>query len=277
MDYAKSLKNGRTYKANHISYEKTRTLQLVCCVCRGKVFKRIRRSPHVSHYFAHYEGGSPNCELYHPATGFRSEFSDQYGESHHQDFWRFAAAVRQDLWLVATDSGLVSPERDQLELSRVREIVSSLTNDFPNRPSSSVETAARHLLEPHVRQLIKKAHSRLELIAGFHRRKQAGFVDTEICALALWINSSFDREIVRSGMERITRHHLALSNLQSIFLVGLVCHHLGLSVSWLAREIRRWASDTFFPPKAINSIQSTPPEVRPQNRSLQPLVPMPSQ
>lgn len=65
MEFAKSLLDGKLYKASLVSYSQTTKLKLVCTQCHQKVFKTVRSSPSELHFFCHHPGVGLGCDLYH--------------------------------------------------------------------------------------------------------------------------------------------------------------------------------------------------------------------
>ena len=97
MNYAKSLSTGRTYQADKVSYAQAKGLKLVCPFCTEKVFKRVRKIPHETHMFAHHKGGSPDCELYFPATSDSHSADASDGISRGQTFEEFINGIEEDI------------------------------------------------------------------------------------------------------------------------------------------------------------------------------------
>ena len=248
METAVSLTTGREYRADKVTYDQARKLKLVCCICREKVFKRIRTIPDECHHFVHHKGGSAECELYHPDSGAEQSHNNNDSQSHQQDFWRFIEAVRNDLETIALNAGIVSRPLVQEELARYRQRLALQTPVFLMRSSHEVEDAAQKLLKRNKLLALPEISNRLSLVSDFHRREQARFVDREVCLWALYSNrwywfvlgAGFDR-----ALERISTNPVLFTNLIAIFISALVCDYVGQSVEWVGAEFARWSDSAF--------------------------------
>jgi formylglycine-generating enzyme required for sulfatase activity len=219
MEFATSLTTGRTYEAFKVSYSQVKTLKLLCPVCKEKVFKRVRRIPHETHMFAHHKGGSPDCELYFPASFDRSLTTTGFSVSRGQTFEQFIRDIDADLRNLLITAQII-PERGIDE--RVLRLIAALVakearNLIPSFRvvESTLETVLNNLNEPFGYQHERKLAA---LIFEFYTKDRARFIDSLFYQWLLYcIYLKDDKADINFLLKRLIQDHPSVKNFFSVF------------------------------------------------------------
>ena len=181
MDYAKSLSTSKTYEAFKVNYAQAKALKLVCPVCKEKVFKRVRSIPHETHMFVHYKGGSPDCELYFPATTDGRSAASELSVSRGQTFEKFIKEIDADLQSLLVKSGVIEDPIDERFLGVLSVLVGSESKSLA--PSfTAVELSGLSVLGADT----GLANDIASVIFEFYTRDGARFIDALICKWFLY-------------------------------------------------------------------------------------------
>jgi peptidyl-prolyl cis-trans isomerase A (cyclophilin A) len=220
MDFAISLSTGKTYEASVVNYEQTKSLKLVCAVCKEKVFKRVRRIPLKTHMFVHYKGGSPGCELYSPSVASETPFTGDLGVSRGQSFEQFITDINLDLGNLLLEAQVLHGGDVDTRLVR---LVTALTekNGGDLKPLLNVvESHGVAFLS--IAEKGGQANNSAEIIFEFYSRDGARFVDRLICNWALYcicvLNDDSD---IAAAMDFINSEKVWFSQLTALTLGGL--------------------------------------------------------
>ena len=235
MEFATSLSTGKTYEAVKVSYAQAKPLKLVCPVCKEKVFKRVRRIPHETHMFAHYKGGSPDCELYFPATSDGPSPTAGLSAPRGQTFEQFIRDIDTDLRNLLIAAQII-PERgiDERVLRLIAALVAKeagkLTPYFKAVEASgntvlgnSTENAQAEIIAP--------------IIFEFYTRDGARFIDTLFAQWALYCISFKDEKAdISVVLDGLIRQQKMFSGLAGIMLAGLALYYSDEDLSLFAEE-----------------------------------------
>ena len=237
MEFATSLSTGKTYEAVKVSYAQAKALKLVCPVCKEKVFKRVRRIPHETHMFAHHKGGSPDCELYFPATSDVPSTTAGLSAPRGQTFEQFIRDIDADLRNLLIAAQII-PERGMDE--RVLRLIAALvTNEAVKLvPSfrvveSAVENALNNLNEPFEYQQERKLAA---LIFEFYTRDGARFIDSLLYQWLLYcIYLKDDKADIHLLLKKLVQEHPSVTNFFPVFagsmLGGLTLLYSGIDIT----------------------------------------------
>jgi hypothetical protein len=229
MEYAISFSTGKEYAAYSVSYAQVQELKLLCPVCKEKVFKRVRQTPKATHMFVHHRGGSPDCELYHPAVvaGSTSEGSNQFARG--QTFAQFISDIEFDIQRVLIEARLIP--QTGISDNLLRSIDSALQKEHPQfAPSfAAVELANLSILTKSAASL--EAERRASLINEFYTRDGARFIDAIFCKWLLGcVHSQSPNVDISFLTRRIVRNRTTLSNVAAFMLAGLALFYTGDSL-----------------------------------------------
>ena len=181
MEFATSLSTGKTYEAVKVNYAQAKTLKLVCPVCKEKVFKRVRHIPHETHMFAHYKGGSPDCELYFPAATDEPSTASGFSVSRGQTFEQFIRDIDADLQSLLVKSGVIEDRIDRRFLDVLGVLVGKESKHLA--PSfAAVELSGLDILGVDA----GPANDIAAVIYEFYTRDGARFIDSLICKWFLY-------------------------------------------------------------------------------------------
>ena len=235
MEFATSLSTGKTYEAVKVSYAQAKALKLVCPVCKEKVFKRVRRIPHETHMFAHHKGGSPDCELYFPATSDGPSTTAGLSAPRGQTFEQFIRDIDADLRNLLIAAQII-PERgiDERVLRLIAALVAkearNLTPSFKAVEASgntvlgnSTENAQAEIIAP--------------LIFEFYTRDGARFIDTLFAQWVLYcISFKDERADISVVLDSLIRQQKIFSDLAGTMLAGLALYYSDEDLSLFAEE-----------------------------------------
>jgi len=220
MDFATSLSTGKTYEAFLVNYAQTKSLKLVCPVCKEKVFKRVRRVPHETHMFVHHKGGSTGCELYYPGVSDGTTFTGDFSVSRGQSFEQFIADINLDLRNLLIDSEVLQENEVDDRLMRIIialvvnkasalnpefGLVNSVFSEYVSGPA--VGTQAR-IIAP--------------TINDFYSRDGARFIDALFCHWVLYyIYLNNEKSDIVEAIEIFATQRKRFSELAAVMLFGL--------------------------------------------------------
>ena len=218
MEFATSLSTGKTYEAFKVSYSQAHTLRLVCPVCKEKVFKLVRRIPQETHMFAHHKGGSPDCELYFPATTDQRVPDLGPGVSRGQTFNQFISDIDNDLQTLLVNAGLIAPTVDARFLGLLNVLVNKEAEHLA--PSfAAVELSNLALVSGEKNQETEIA----SVIFEFYTRDGARFIDGLFCKWFLYA-VYFKHEDAEMGAvlsKLVNQKGTAFTSLAGLMLFGL--------------------------------------------------------
>ena len=224
MEFATSLSTGRTYEAFKVNYAQARTLRLVCPVCKEKVFKRVRRIPHETHMFAHYKGGSPDCELYFPAATDVPSAASGFSVSRGQTFEQFIRDINADLRNLLIAAQIIT-ERG-IDARVLRLIAALVAKEARNLILSFkvVEATVTTVLGKSTQHI--KARTLAPLIFEFYTRDGARFIDALLCQWALYCISFKDEKAdIAVVLDDLILRQEMFSGLAGTMLAGLALHY----------------------------------------------------
>ena len=239
MDYALCLTTGREYEAWNVTYAQARSLRLICPVCKGLVFKSIRRVPAERHFFSHHHGGAPDCELYHPSpvADLRSEASST--DAKGQEFALFLKSVLADLKLLVLASGIVAFPMDSKVFAALLNTVQEYEFDVGRASLGTVPDRSAIYLSECANAQDLDTTRRLSILCEFFQNPQARFVDM---ALAAWMGYCIQQRSPRLRYDSIVKAVLADSNLFddycALMMCGLTLLNADQSVDALASKFR---------------------------------------
>ena len=218
MEFAASLSTGKTYEALKVNYAQAKTLKLVCPVCKEKVFKRVRRIPHETHMFAHHKGGSPDCELYFPASSDRSLTTTGFSVSRGQTFEQFIRDIDADLQSLLVKSGVIEDRIDRRFLDVLGVLVGKESKHLA--PSfAAVEFSGLDILGVDA----GPANDIAAVIYEFYSRDGARFIDALICnwfLYSIYVNHE-KADIGKVLGMLISKNEDGFSALAGVMLTGL--------------------------------------------------------
>ena len=219
MEFATSLSTGKTYEAVKVSYAQANALKLVCPVCKEKVFKRVRRIPHETHMFAHHKGGSPDCELYFPATSDVPSPTAGSSAPRGQTFEQFIRDVDTDLQSLLVKSGVIEDRIDRRFLDVLGVLVGKESKHLD--PSfAAVEFSGLDILGVDS----GPANDIAAVIYEFYTRDGARFIDALICnwfLYSIYVNHE-KADIGKVLGMLIGKNKDGFSALAGVMLTGLV-------------------------------------------------------
>lgn len=201
MEYAISPVTGREYLARTVAYQDVRRLKLLCPVCGGKVFKRVRYLPSEAHFFCHHAGGAPDCELYRPGSGAAKMSASSVGEAQGQEFRRFAKSVAADIRTLLVASQSIAAPFDCDLLDELRVHLDTFVFDAERESVARVEGLAAAYLVAAELQIDTGIQSRVRTLCGFYQNEQARFID---CELGVWLAYAVAKERQQEDLERVT-------------------------------------------------------------------------
>ena len=235
MDFAIDLSTGKTYKAFKVSYALARTLKLVCPVCKEKVFKRVRNIPNETHMFAHYKGGSPDCELYFPSVSDAPSGTNVVGISRGQTFEKFISDIDTDLRRLVIAAGFIP---DGIVDERLVKVISVLVGKELQHLKPSffdVENVGLSLDGNET----SSVRSIAVLLFDFYARDGARFCDALFCKwflYGLWLK--YEKADIESALGTLSREKsAAFSSLAGLMLSGLAWLYAGEDLTRFKEEL----------------------------------------
>ena len=234
MEFATSLSTGKTYEAVKVNYAQAKTLKLVCPVCKEKVFKRIRRIPHERHLFAHHQGGSPDCELYFPATSDQPTIGFGPSFSRGQTYSQFIRDIDQDLHTLLANAGLIAPTLDEPVLDALDVLVNK---EFEHLALSFSAAEISNLVLKNGEKTTDPAIA--SVILEFYASYGARFVDRLFCKWFLYMvyfrAERVEIEIILSRL--VDKNGKAFTSLAGLMLFGLAQHYTNGGLTGFCNEL----------------------------------------
>jgi hypothetical protein len=241
MEYALSFKDGTEYRAMAVSYDKAKALELICPVCKGKVFKRVRSIPEENHCFVHHKGGSRDCELYHAGAGTltRAAFDAM---ARGQDFQLFVKQVDQSIeGLLTKTRVVVSIHRERLD--SFRETIASIDFKMDDESFDHVEECAiAHLGEAGLISNVRVSRI-LDAKLRFYRHPQARFIDKSITSWMLYGLATKNSQANMAKLaEVMATNTVDLEKTAGLIFAGLAARDAKVGISWFSWDFDKLLS-----------------------------------
>jgi hypothetical protein len=241
MEYALSQKDGVEHRAVAVTYDKAKALNLICPVCGGKVFKRVRHTPEENHCFVHHRGGSLDCELYHAGTVTltRAAFDAM---ARGQDFQLFIKQVEQSIEGLLTKTRIVTSV-DHTVLEPLRRTIASRNFEMDDESFDHVEEwAIAHLGEAGLIQNVRVSRI-LDAKLRFYRHPQARFIDKSITS---WMLYGIATKHPEANMEKLadvmTTNTVDLEKTAGLIFAGLAARDARVGLSWFSWDFDKFLS-----------------------------------
>ena len=238
MEYALSQKDGTEYRAMAVSYDKAIALGMICPVCGGKVFKRVRWTPEENHCFVHHKGGSLDCELYHAgASTLTSAAFDAMARG--QDFQLFVKQAEQGIEGLLTKTRVVV-NIHRVRLDSVREAIASIDFEMDDESIDLVEEcASAHLGEAGIFDNVRVSRI-LDAKLRFYHHPQARFIDKIITSWMLYgLATKHPLANIDKLADVMTTNTIDLEKTAGLIFAGLAARDAGVGVSWFSWDFDR--------------------------------------
>lgn len=217
-----------------VTYEQTTGLKLVCPICHEKVFKRVRKIPNENHSFCHYQGGSPDCELYRPSNSDWTTYSTA-GVGRGQSLELFLDEISDDIRQLLFDSGLLVDPLDEQRLEDIEAAVNEYEFDPHRDTLYEIPEHARVNLERLAPSSNLESH--LQLLCAFYLNPKSRFIDSELVGWLVYLVTEDDPTLEEvKVLDDLISNSLDLDQANSMIMIALAFHYHGQRSEWLREE-----------------------------------------